>query len=242
MRLTAQGLACQAVSAVVLVGALLLADGAATAPAASGNGASGNAAISADGRFVAFASEASDLVAGDSNNVSDVFVRDRSRGVTERVSLGPSGVQANARTGLSAISADGRFIVMWSDASNLVPGDTNGVPDVFVRDRVAKTTERVSVGTGGAEADGESAQGAVSADGRIVAFATTSSNLSGADPPPGFSVFVHHRGSGKTEMIGRGWMPALSADGRYVAFASRSGPILVRDRALGVTQDVSVGP
>ena len=241
MRLTAHGLACQAVFAAALVGALLLADGAATAPAASGNGSSGNAAISADGRFVAFTSDASDLIAGDTNHVYDVFVRDRSRGTTERVSLGPSGVQANARTGLSAISADGGFVVMWSDASNLVAGDTNGVPDVFVRDRVAKTTERVSVGTGGAQADGESAHGAISAGGRIVAFASTSSNLPGGGATPGFHVFVHDRATGSTELIGAGWMPALSADARYVAFAARSGAILVRDRALGETEDVSVG-
>jgi hypothetical protein len=136
--------------------ALLVALGA--AHAASGNGPTGNAAISADGRFVALASEASDLVPGDTNNVFDVFVRDRERRSTERVSLGPAGVQANARTGLSAISADGRFVVMWSEASNLVADDTNGVSDIFVRDRVGKTTQRVSVGTGGAQADQESAQ------------------------------------------------------------------------------------
>jgi Tol biopolymer transport system component len=240
MRLTAQGLGCHLAFAVGLVAALLFAAGAATAPAAPGNGASGNAAITADGRFVAFASDASDLVAGDTNKVSDVFVRDRSRRTTERVSLGPDGVQANARTGLSAISADGRFVVMWSDASNLVPGDTNGVPDIFVRDRVAKTTERVSVATAGAQANGESAQGVISSGGRFVAFASTASNLPGGGTTPGFDVFVHDRDTGKTEQIGDGWIPALSADARYVAFAARSGRILVRDRALGETEDVSV--
>jgi len=109
------------VASIVLWGGLTLATTDGTARAAAGNGSSGNAAISADGRFVAFASAASDLVAGDTNHVYDVFVRDRTRNTTERVSVGPGGLQANARTGLSAISADGRFVVMWSDASNLVP-------------------------------------------------------------------------------------------------------------------------
>src|SRR5437667_117234 len=89
-----------------------------------------------DRDFLRFASAASDLVAHDTNGVYDVFVRDRRRNTTERVSVGPAGAQANARSGLSAISANGRFVVLWSDASNLVAGDANGVADVFVRDRL----------------------------------------------------------------------------------------------------------
>lgn len=105
--------------AAVAVLALMLSAPMSQASSRPGNGGSGNAAISADGRFVAIASSASDLVRGDTNGVYDVFVRDRIRGVTSRASVGPGGVQANARTGLAAISVNGRFIVMWSDASNL---------------------------------------------------------------------------------------------------------------------------
>ena len=121
-------------AALALALPLYLGGPAALGGTASGGGAAGNAAISAGGRYVAFASGASDLVAHDTNGVFDVFARDRRRKTTERVSVGPAGAQANGQSGLSAISANGRFVVLWSDASNLVPGDANGVADVFVRD------------------------------------------------------------------------------------------------------------
>jgi Tol biopolymer transport system component len=213
--------------ATVAVFALISSAMASPAPSRPGNAGSGNAAISADGRSVAIASSASDLVRGDTNGVYDVFVRDRRRGVTVRTSVGPNGVQANGRTGLSAISANGRYVVMWSEASNLVIGDTNGVADVFVRDRVTKTTERVSVGTAG-QLDTESGQAAISADGRFVAFAS------------GGNVFVRDRATASTEFVGRGAMPALSADGRYLARNDGGGRVVVRDRVTGATDIASV--
>jgi Tol biopolymer transport system component len=93
--------------------------------------------ISADGRFVAFSSWASTLVPGDSNGTYDVFVRDRRSGVTQRVSVCPAGVQANGHSNGAAISADGRHIAFASDATNLVAGDTNNEPDMFVRHQAA---------------------------------------------------------------------------------------------------------
>src|SRR4051794_19814800 len=99
-------------------------------------------AISASGRFVAFASGTHNLVPGDTNEAWDVFVRDREAGTTERVSIGPGGVQGNHDSGLTtrmnasaevAISGNGRFVAFISEATNLVPSDTNGVRDVFVR-------------------------------------------------------------------------------------------------------------
>jgi Tol biopolymer transport system component len=194
----------------------------------SGNGGSGNAAISADGRFVAIASSASNLVRGDTNGVYDVFVRDRLLRVTTRASVGARGVQADARTGLAGISRNGRFVVMWSDASNLVGDDTNGVADVFVRDRVARTTERVSIGPGGQQLDTESGQGAISASGRFVAFNS------------GGNVFVRDRAAASTELVGRGAMPALSADGRLVALNGGDGRVVVHDRATRSTEVISV--
>jgi Tol biopolymer transport system component len=213
-------------TAAVLV--LALSIGVTTASSRPGNGGSGNAAISGDARFVAIASAASDLVRGDTNGVYDVFVRDRLRGVTVRASVGPRGSQANARTGLSGISRNGRFVLMWSDASNLVAGDTNGTADVFVRDRVAKSTERVSIGPAGRQLDTESGQAAISADGRFVAFSS------------GGNVFVRDRVSASTELVGRGAMPAVSADARSVALNDGDGHIVVRDRSTGSTELVSV--
>ena len=108
-----------------------------------------------DGRFVVFASSASNLVAGDTNGVGDVFVRDRRTGVTERVSVGPKGVEGNGDSNFlgiataPAISDDGRYVAFKSDASNLVKGDRNHLTDVFVRDRAAATTERISGDGGG---------------------------------------------------------------------------------------------
>jgi Tol biopolymer transport system component len=113
------------------------------------NGESRAPAISPGGRFVAFASAASNLVAGDTNGTYDVFVRDRRAQVTRRVSVGPGGQQANSFSFEPAISADGRFVVFESFASNLVAGDTNNAYDVFVRDLVAQVTRRVSAGSGG---------------------------------------------------------------------------------------------
>src|SRR5207247_7550333 len=109
-----------------------------------GNGGSGGPAISADGRFVAFASYASNLVPGDTNGDADVFVHDRQTGTTERVSVDSAGNEGNGGSGSRAISADGRVVAFASSASNLVPADANGVTDAHGRDRQAGPTGRVS--------------------------------------------------------------------------------------------------
>lgn len=130
--------------------------------------------ISTDGRFVAFMSDASNLVAGDTNGAGDIFMHDLKFGTTERISLDSSGAEANGfsyfGTYGSSISEDGRYVVFQSNATNLIAGDTNGIDDVFVRDRSLGITERVSVdpiggGTGGVEAS-------ISADGRYVVFSS----------------------------------------------------------------------
>src|SRR5205814_1576225 len=131
----------------------------------------GTPAISADGRFVAFSSDATNLVGRDTNGAIDVFVHDRMTGMTERVSVDSTGAQANAASieqFCAALSSDGRFVAFESDATNLVPGDTNGVADVFVRDRLTATTERVSVDSAGAQANDRSDFPAISADGSVV--------------------------------------------------------------------------
>jgi Tol biopolymer transport system component len=154
---------------------------------------SGAAAISADGRHVAFHSYASNMVPNDTNRTTDVFVHDRVTGTIERVSVAGDGTQANNGGAGPAISADGRHVAFISYASNLVPGDTNGRGDVFVRDRVTGTTERVSVANDGGQANDHSSWAAISADGRNVAFGSGASNLVRGDTGGHVDVFVRDR-------------------------------------------------
>ena len=123
-------------------------------------------AISADGRYAAFYSDGSNLVPGDANGARDVFIGDRQTGETTRASVDGTGAEANDDSFEPAISADGRFVAFSSSATNLVAGDSNDVNDVFVRDRQANTTTRVSVGLAGANADGGSDSPSISGDGR----------------------------------------------------------------------------
>jgi Tol biopolymer transport system component len=224
---------------------------------AQGNGNSALASISADGRYVAFNSEASNLVGGDTNAVPDTFVRDRQSGTTVRVSVSSGGAEGNGGsggyTGLS-ISADGRYVAFWSDASNLVAGDTNGVSDIFVHDLQSGVTERMSVDSVGAEGNDYSSVPKISGDGRYVAFGSAATNLVGGDTNLRYDVFVHDRQSGVTERVSvatdgsdantGGAYPSSSTDGRYVAFWSLSpnlvdgdtngfADIFVRDREVG---------
>ncbi len=227
------------------------------------NGSSVFPSISAGGRYVAFSSVASNLVAGDTNGAGDVFVRDRLAGVTRRVSVGPGGRQANRSSYFPSISAGGRYVAFSSVASNLVAGDTNDRRDVFVRDRVAKVTRRVSVGPGGRQANRSSYFPAISADGRYVAFESYASNLVVGDTNHRSDVFVRDRVAKVTRRVSVGpggrqanrdaYSPSISADGRHVAFASYASSLVagdtngtadvfVRDRLAKVTRRVSVGP
>lgn len=214
----------------------------------------GSAELSADGRYVAFVSDASDLVPDDTNRISDAFVHDLTSKTTERVSV-TNDAQADGPAIGAMISGDGRFVVFSSAASNLVPGDTNGRPDVFVHDRRSLTTERVSVGNDEAQADDDSFALAVSADGRVVVFVSAANNLVPNDPAGSWKYFARDRVAGTTERIDvapdgsvtagelrRDIRAAASADGRYVAFVSgglRSDGLYVRDRVARTTQRVA---
>ncbi len=198
-------------------------------------------ALSADGAFVAFASKATRLVAGDTNGRWDVFVHDRATGVTERVSVDSSGAEANADSRFPALSADGRIVVFESAATNLVAGDTNGRSDLFVHDRTTGITERVSVDSSGAQGnDASSERPALSADGSVVAFTSLASNLVAGDTNGASDAFVRDRGAGTTErasvdsagnetdgLVVDG--PALSGDGRFVAFESDATDLVPND-------------
>jgi len=228
---------------------------------AQGNGDSGGPAISADGRFVAFYSSASNLVPGDTNGVEDVFVHDRLTGQTTRVSVASDGAQGNDLSWQPSISADGRFVAFASRASNLVPGDTNGTWDVFVHDRLTGQTTRVSVASDGKEGNGFSFLPLISADGRFVAFTSEASNLAPGDTNPWWDVFVHDRLTGQTTMVsvasdgtpgnGASIGTSISGDGRFVAFSSSASnlapgdtngviDVFVHDRLTGETTRVSV--
>src|SRR5690349_21560988 len=121
-----------------------------------------NPSLSSNGQTVAFESLAPNLVTGDTNARRDIFVRDRQGPATERVSVGDDGAQANADSFNASVSGDGRFIAFESLATNLIAGDTNARRDVFVRDRIGGTTERVSVATGGGQANGDSFNSSIS--------------------------------------------------------------------------------
>jgi hypothetical protein len=155
-----------------------------------GNSDSYRPSISGDGRFVAFLSRASNIVPGDTNLESDIFVRDTLTNTTTRVSLDSAGNQANSGSFQPSISADGRFVVFESLASNLVPGDTNGTRDIFVRDMLANTTTRVSVDSAGNQANSSSFEPSISADGRRIAFQSWASNLVPGDTNNSLDFFV----------------------------------------------------
>ena len=198
------------------------------------NGMSGSISFSADGRFVAFESEASDLVPGDTNGTTDVFVRDRLTGTTRLGSVRPDGTTGNESSYEPEISDDGRYLAFSSPVNDLVPGDTNGKTDVFVRDLQAGSTVRASVNDLGEELNDASYLPAISADGRYVAFASKASNLPFIDKN-GIrweDVFLRDMVTGAVSLVSRsvtgtggnyaGLYAQISGDGRYVAFRSRS--------------------
>jgi Ca2+-binding RTX toxin-like protein len=151
--------------------------------------------ISANGRFVAFSSSASNLVPGDTNDANDIFVRDTLTNTTTRVSVDSAGNQALSGSINPSISANGRFVAFHSSASNLVPGDTNDANDIFVRDTLTNTTTRVSVDAAGNQGNNESFDPSISADGRRVAFDSDASNLVPGDTNNTFDVFVSDTGN-----------------------------------------------
>ncbi len=207
--------------------------------ATEGNDNSFDPSVSADGRYVAFQSSASNLVAGDTNNLSDVFVHDTSSGDTTRVSVDSAGVEGNEDSSWASVSADGRYVAFQSSASNLVAGDTNNASDVFVHDTSSGVTTRVSVDSAGVEGDTGSSSPSVSADGRYVVFESAASNLVAGDTNSASDVFVHDTSSGVTTRVsinsagvegnGSSLEPSVSTDGRYVAFHSLASNLVAGD-------------
>jgi Tol biopolymer transport system component len=204
-----------------------------------GNGPSYGRSISADGRFVAFSSLASNLVSGDTNETDDVFVHDRATGQTILVSRTPDGSTGNGSSTTPWLAADGRLVVFQSSASNLVAGDDNSARDIFVHDLNTQQTTRVSVASNRTEANGSSSVATLSGDGRFVAFGSTVTNLVSGDINGLEDVFLHDRTTGTTMRVseslagvqgdGASSYPALSLDGRFVAFASGASTLVSGD-------------
>lgn len=184
----------------------------------------GEAAVSADGRYVAFRGNGAGLVPNDTNGTSDVFVRDRVTGQTTLVSKDSNGVQGNGASGAPDISADGRYVLFQSLASNLVPGDTNAAPDIFRHDRLTGTTIRVSVGDAGQQAVWAT-NGSISGDGRYVAFQSPDNALVTGDADPSDDIFLRDCASNTTVLVSHGTgsvatrqNPRISSDGNFVVF------------------------
>lgn len=206
---------------------------------AAGNGESFHPAASADGRFVAFFTVASNLVAGDSNGRTDVLRRDRQTGVTELVSRSIVNGVGNGDSSYPSISRSGNLVAFQSSANNLVFNDGNGRADIFVRDINLGTTVIASVGSGGGQSNGDSGEASIAGDGRFVAFSSTATNLVSGDTNGSRDIFVRDLLAGTTIRVSTGpggvqanegsSRPSLSADGRYVAFDSAASNLVPGD-------------
>lgn len=228
----------------------------------NGNSSSSYAAMSSDGRFVVFLSDSSNLVANDINNRTDVFVRDRQSGTTEIISISTEGTQGNLDCHNASISANGQYVVFMSEATNLIANDTSGGYDIFVRDRTAGITERVSISTSSAQANANSFQPFISTDGKYVGFSSEATNLVANDTNNVADIFIRNRETGVTDRVSiatngteangvSGGEPIISPDGRFVVFTSWASnlvtgdtnvtnDVFLRDRLAGTTECISV--
>ena len=227
------------------------------------NGDSANPSISGDGRFVVFESTASNLVPGDNNNSSDIFLHDRETHSTTRVSLSNGGQQADRASVTPVISSDGNVVAFISEATNIIPGGTNAIPKIFTYDIPSGTSELISVTTAGASPTAWSYAPSINADGSIVAFESDADDLVSNDNNFTKDVFVRNRGAQSTELISvalnsesgdlPSYLPDLSGDGRYVAFYSYASDlvsgdanfkldIFLRDRQNQTTQRINLLP
>lgn len=194
---------------------------------------------STTGQFVVFQSTATNLVAGDTNGVSDVFVRDRSTGATTRVSVITGGGEANGASTEPSISADGRFITFTSVATNLVAGDTNAAADIFLHDRNSTTTTRVSTDAVGAQVAGASGQSFITPDGTQVVFTSASAALVAGDTNALDDIFLKNISTGAVTRIsvstagveanGASRNATVSGTGLFVVFTSDATNLVAGD-------------
>jgi len=203
-----------------------------------GNGNSFNPWISGDGSYIVFQSVASNLSPSDSNNAMDIFLYDRVADDLSRISIALGGMESDGESVIPAISDDGNYIVFRSSTTNLVMGDTNGVDDIFLYNRIPRTIERISKGTAGQEANDMSDAPSISSDGRFITFTSWADNLVESDTNFSNDVFVYDRLNGSTSRVNldsannqsaaSGWHPSISADGRYISWET-SGAMVPED-------------
>lgn len=225
-----------------------------------GNGESGAPSLSADGRFVAFESFASNLVSGDINGKNDIFVHDRQTGVTTRVSVNSNGEQADDHSGYPSISADGRYVAFDSSALNLATGNSRFIFQIYIHDRQTGITTCISTSPNGIIGNSDSYRPSISADGRYIAYYSGASNLVSGDDH-GYDVFVYDRILKTTTLVskstngvkanGYSEFPSISGDGHHIIFESDANnlvagdtnnmsDIFVHDLETDVTERVSV--
>ncbi len=203
------------------------------------DGYSYNSSMSSDGRYITFYSTGTNLVAGDTNAEADIFLRDTQLNITTRVSISTGGSESDNQSTTSIISANGRYVVFRSNATNLVAGDTNAVEDVFVRDTQLNTTTRVSISTGGSEGDIRSFPYGISADGGYVLFYSEATNLVTGDTNAVGDVFIRDTQLNTTTRVsvstagveGNGYSGTggISPDGQTIVFLSSATNIVVGD-------------
>ncbi|MGV7222897.1 MAG: hypothetical protein ACQ9MH_15380 [Nitrospinales bacterium] len=204
--------------------------------------------MSSDGRYIAFESTSSNLVAGDTNNAGDIFVHDRLTGQTSRVSLDSNGLQANGRSYEPSLTPDGRYVTFVSYASNLVPNDTNDEQDIFLFDNNSNAISRVSIHSNGTQSNNISQSPTISSDGLYITFHSYASNLVPNDTNGKIDVFFRDVQAGTTERISLGLngsegndssqSPSISNTGRYIAFSSRASNLVAGD--IGGASDIFV--
>lgn len=217
--------------------------------------------ISYDGRYVAFQSNATNLVNSDGNAATDVFVRDRLSGITTIESVSSGALEGNDRSYEPSLSDDGGTIAFSSDATDLVAGDTNGNTDVFVRNRLSGTIVKASVDSGGTPSTGGSLMPELSGNGKVVAFLAVADDLVASDTNGVFDVIVRDLDAGVTELASVGTsgemnatptvvLSSISHDGRFVGFQTSTAldaedfgavqDVFIRDRRRGTTTRFSV--
>lgn len=200
--------------------------------------------ISADGRYVAFATYADNFYEGDLSDSIDVFIHDREQGTTEVISIAPDGAIANDDSWAPSISADGEYVAFTSDADNLGVEDNNGVADIYLWHRETGDMQRVSVASDGVEANGNSSNPVIDAVGKRIVFASGATNLAASDQN-GYiwDVFVHDRESGETVNLSSylesgGNRPAISDDGNLISFTSSDDIYQVETEGTGIAKKV----
>jgi len=212
----------------------------ASAAGAQGDAASYGAFTTSSGAKVTFTSAATNLVSGDTNSATDIFIKTVSDGAISRVSVSESAAEANGNSRAAYPSGDGSLVVFESDATNMVTSDTNSSADIFVRNIALETTSRVSVSSAGVEANGASSLPVISGDGKIVAFLSAASNLVTGDSNGVTDVFVRDIAKATTERISVSSAGSqanaasigqlgISVDGRYVTFTSSASNLVGED-------------